>query len=589
MNNTRYFFFTGKGGVGKTSVACATAINLAQSGKKVLLVSTDPASNLDDVLEIKVEQHPTEIPGIPSLWALNLDPEEAAKDYREKVVGDYRGILPDEVIASMEEQLSGACTVEIATFDLFTRLLSDPAVASGYDHIVFDTAPTGHTLRLLALPKAWSGFMTDNVRGTSCIGPLAGMFEQKQRYEGTVAALSDPGLVTLTLVTKPDGPALSEACRASRELGELGLTNQRLIINGVLDYTGNDPVADAFKLQQSESLKRMLAELSQLPSQIVPLLPNPPVGIDGLKLLAERMRYPEKKVIVWDFSNEGSEPPLSIPVGLGTVVDDLNRRERGVILVMGKGGVGKTTVAAAMALALSERGRRVKLSTTDPAAHLDLALAGAGKELTVSRIDPAVEVAAYREEVMSTVGKELDEDGRALLAEELASPCTEEIAVFRAFARTVDQAEDCFVVLDTAPTGHTLLLLDATQSYHRQVENTTGDVPEEVRRLLPRLRDPEFTHILLVTLAQATPVLEAQRLQEDLRRAGIEAAWWLINQTWTGVPTSNSVLRSLSRAEKPWIDKVINNLARKAIRIPWLIKAPRGREGLTQLFNKGKD
>ena len=357
MNSTRYFFFTGKGGVGKTSVACATAINLAQSGKNVLLVSTDPASNLDDVLEIKVEQHPTEIPGMPALWAMNLDPEEVAKEYREKVVGDYRGILPDEVIASMEEQLSGACTVEIATFDLFTRLLSDPAVVSSYDHIVFDTAPTGHTLRLLALPKAWSGFMTENVRGTSCIGPLAGMSEQKQRYEGTVAALSDPGLVTLTLVTKPEGPALSEAWRASRELGELGLTNQRLIINGVFDHTGKDQVAAAFKRQQSESLERMPAELKQLPSQVVPLLPIPPVGIDGLKILAERMRYPENHVVVWDFSNEDSEPPLTIPAGLGPVVDDLNRRERGVIrLVMGKGGVGKTTIAAAIALALSGRG-----------------------------------------------------------------------------------------------------------------------------------------------------------------------------------------------------------------------------------------
>ncbi|NPV89517.1 MAG: arsenical pump-driving ATPase [Firmicutes bacterium] len=589
MKSTRYIFFTGKGGVGKTSVACATAINLAQSGKNVLLVSTDPASNLDDVLEIKVQQYPTEIPGIPALLAMNLDPEEAARDYREKVVGDYRGILPDDVIASMEEQLSGACTVEIATFDLFTRLLSDPAVVNSYDHFVFDTAPTGHTLRLLALPKAWSGFMTENVRGTSCIGPLAGMFEQKQRYESTVAALADPGLVTLTLVTKPEGPALNEAWRASRELGELGLINQRLIINGVLNHSGKDQVANAFKQQQSESLERMPTELSELPCQVVPLLHVPPVGIAGLKLLAERMRHPDKQVVVWDFSTEDFSPPLTIPSGLSSVVDDLNRRDNGLVLVMGKGGVGKTTIAAAIALALYARGKKVRLSTTDPAAHLDLALAGAGKDLAVSRIDPAVEVAAYRNEVMSTVGKGLDEDGRALLAEELASPCTEEIAVFRAFARTVDKAEESFVVLDTAPTGHTLLLLDATQSYHRQVENTTGDVPEEVRRLLPRLRDPEFTYILLVTLAQATPVLEAQRLQEDLRRAGIEPAWWLINQTWTGVPTSNLVLKSLSRAEKPWIDKVVQTLAKKAVRIPWLTKTPKGREGLTQLLNKGSD
>ncbi|MCL4515822.1 MAG: arsenical pump-driving ATPase [Firmicutes bacterium] len=588
MNATRYLFFTGKGGVGKTSVACATAMNLADAGKKVLLVSTDPASNLDDVFETRVDQQPTEMADVTGLWALNLDPEEAARAYREQVVGSYRGLMPEAVIASIEEQLSGACTMEIATFDLFTRLLGDSAQMAGYDQIIFDTAPTGHTLRLLALPKAWSGFLSASTHGASCIGPLAGLSEHRKRYEDTVSALANATLTTLILVAKPEPPALAEAARASRELGELGLTNQQLVVNGVLETDEGDRVAAIFKQQQAEALSQIPADLKNLPRHVVPLLSVPPVGIANLRLLVERMRRPGAGETGKSIVYREDSVAKNVPLGLEPVVADLDRRKRGVVLVMGKGGVGKTTIATALALALAERGHRVHLSTTDPAAHLDLALAGAGVEVgdgfSVSHIDPVAEVAAYREEVMGTVGAGLDADGRALLAEDLASPCTEEIAVFRAFARTVDRVEEGFVVLDTAPTGHTLLLLDATQSYHREVERSTGEVPEEVRRLLPRLRDPELTHVLVVTLAQATPVLEAARLQEDLRRAGIEPAWWVVNQTWTGVPTADPVLGSLSWAEGPWLDKVVKTLAKRAVRIPWQIKVPKGREGLVQLF-----
>lgn len=597
MSATRYLFFTGKGGVGKTSVACATAINLSDSGKKVLLVSTDPASNLDDVLETRVGQQPTEIFGVTGLWALNLDPEKAARAYREQVVGSYRGVLPKEAITSIEEQLSGACTVEIAAFDLFTRLLTDSARVDEYDHIIFDTAPTGHTLRLLTLPKSWSGFLDTNVHGASCIGPLAGLQEQRQRYENTVSVLANPALTTLILVTRPEAPALTEAARASHELGELGLSNQQLVVNGVLETAGEDRVAAVFKKRQSDAMEQMPAGLKQLPRPVVPLLPDPPVGLAGLCLLAERIRRPGSKTQATEagygvkeagVNSSQENTALAVPMGLGPVVADLDRRERGVVLVMGKGGVGKTTVAAAIALALAGRGLRVHLSTTDPAAHLDLTLAGAvaeaGERFSVSRIDPAVEVEAYRDEVMSTVGAGLDAEARALLAEDLASPCTKEIAVFRVFARIVDRVEEGFVVLDTAPTGHTLLLLDSTQSYHCQIERGTGEAPVEVRRLLPRLRDSELTHVLLVTLAQATPVLEAAHLQEDLRRAGIDPAWWVVNQTWTRVSTADPVLRNLSRAEGPWLEKVVKTLAERAIRIPWQIKEPKGRAGLAQLL-----
>jgi len=597
MRASRYLFFTGKGGVGKTSVACAMAVNLARSGNTVLLVSTDPASNLADVLETGVGPTATEITAVPGLRALNLDPAEAARAYRERVIGSYRGLLPEAAIAAVEEQLSGACTVEIAAFGLFTDLLADPATVGGYDHVLFDTAPTGHTLRLLSLPKAWSGFLAANTHGTSCIGALAELGLQRERYKITVSTLADGALTTLVLVTKPEASALAEAARASRELRELGMANQHLVVNGVLTTVNADPAATVFRDQQEEALRRMPSVLGELPNLVLPLLPDPPTGIDGLSPLVERLRDPGpsgpppgETVIRGDDGNApGGLPPVTAH-GLESVVTELGRASRGLVLVMGKGGVGKTTVAAAVALALAERGHRVHLSTTDPAAHLEMALAGAqadyGDRLTVGRIDPAAEVTAYREEMMTGLGADLDEEGRELLAEDLASPCTEEIAVFRAFARAVDRVKDGFVVMDTAPTGHTLLLLDHTRSYHREVERGAGQVPEEVRRLLPRLRDPRWSHVLLVTLGQATPVLEAARLQDDLRRADIVPDWWVVNQTWSGVSTTDPVLAGLARAEIPWMRRVAGELAGKAVCIPWQARPPRGRTGLLSLvFN----
>ena len=592
MIETRYIFYTGKGGVGKTSVACATAINLTDDGKRVLLVSTDPASNLDDVLQTRVGQSPTPINGVPGLDALNLDPEEAARAYREQVVGSYRGILPDDVIKSIEEQLSGACTVEIASFDLFTRLLSDSSRTEAYDRIIFDTAPTGHTLRLLTLPKAWSGFLGANVHGASCIGPLAGLAENRERYQNTVAALANPVLTTLVLVTKPEVPALSEALRASRELSELGLRNQQLVVNCVLQTAGNDPVAAAFHKQQEQALEQMPDALKQLPSTELPLLAVSLVGIEGLRYLAAQLQIPDGQFVAVSYDPTAQEMTSGdsphILTGLQPVVDDLAKHKRSVIMVMGKGGVGKSKVASAIALALAEAGHKVRLSTTDPAAHLNLVLEGAGSDIgdrfTVSRIDPGAEVAAYRSEIMKTVGSGLDEDGRALLAEDLASPCTEEIAVFRAFARVVGDLDDGFVVLDTAPTGHTLLLLDSTLSYHKEVQRSTGEVPEEVRQLLPRLRDPELTHVMIVTLPQATPVFEASRLQDDLRRAGIEPDWWIVNQSWTGIRTTDPVLGKLAGLEAPWLKQVAETLSRKAVSLPWQAVAPQGCFGLLQLL-----
>jgi arsenite-transporting ATPase len=554
-------FFTGKGGVGKTSSSCAVAVALADKGKKVLLVSTDPASNIDEIFGQEIGSEPGPITGVSGLSALNVDPVKAAEEYREKVIGPYRGVLPDVAIASMEEQLSGACTVEIAAFDEFTKLLGDSQVTQTFDHVIFDTAPTGHTLRLLSLPTAWSGFIENTASGTTCLGPLEGMVEKKDIYAASMNALADETKTVLVLVSRPETAALNEAARTSVELGLIGVTNMSLLINGVFTAAGeDDPIATALARRGGDALDAMPEALSVLDRVDIPLRAKEVLGIDSLREFLSGEVAPAAEA-------ETLAGPL--PAGLEDVIDDLDRNGQGVIMTMGKGGVGKTTIAARMAVDLAARGHDVLLTTTDPAAHVAAAVGDLPERLEVDQIDPVVEVEKYRTHVMETTGAALDDDGRALLEEDLNSPCTEEIAVFQAFARTVDQARDRIVVLDTAPTGHTILLLDAAEAYHREVSRLAGDVPEAVSKLLPRLRDPDFTRVFICALAEATPVHEAADLQKDLRRAGIEPSAWIINQSLAPLDVSDPVLKARKAQESKYIAEVMKEHAKRTVLVAW--------------------
>jgi len=576
---TRYLFFTGKGGVGKTSLSCATGLALADAGKQVLVVSTDPASNLDEVLGVALGQAPTPVPGATGLHALNIDPEAAARAYRERMVAPYRGILPAAAIQSMEEQFSGACTVEIAAFDEFSKLLGDPAATARFDHVIFDTAPTGHTLRLLTLPSAWDTFIATSTGGASCLGPLAGLEKQKALYAATVARLSDPRETTVILVSRPETSSLHEAGRTHGELAALGIGNMRLAINGLFAARGStDRIAAAMTRRAEAALANMPAALARLEVVTLPLLPGGTVGLEALR----RMTVPDESP---DSATEGNPAgDMELPPGLAPLVDEIAARGHGVVMTMGKGGVGKTTVAAAVALALAKRGGQVILSTTDPAAHLASTVEGVVDGMTVTRIDPQAEVARYTNDILAKAGKNLDAGGLAMLEEDLRSPCTEEIAIFRAFARTVDEGKDGFVVLDTAPTGHTILLLDAAEAYHREVMRTQGEMPESVRQLLPRLRNPDFTRILIVTLPEATPVHEAQRLQDDLARSGIHPFAWVINQSLLASGTHDALLCERGRHEVPFIRQVVDHLSARSALIPWLAEPPTGAAGLAQLL-----
>lgn len=583
----KFLFFTGKGGVGKTSMACATAVGLAQKGKKILLISTDPASNLDEVLETKLNSKPVQVNGVENLFAMNINPIEAAGQYRERMVGPYRGVLPDATIKQMEEQLSGACTVEIAGFSEFSKFVGDESVVRDYDHVVLDTAPTGHTLRLLNLPSAWNDFIESNKTGSSCLGPVSGLSEQKILFEKVVDALKSPQRTLLVMVSRAEAMSFNEANRASLELRELGLSNQHLIINGLFATTSNDDVACALAQKSGSAIKDMPDELKELPTTEVLFRPAGVMGIEGLKDVCCRTFNPNVEVKKEDLEIKSKEVFKKL-MPWADLLSQLEADGNGVIMTMGKGGVGKTSMAAMIATQLAQNGHSVLLSTTDPAAHLTQALkSDIGEDiqnLQIEKIDPKIEVQNYVCSVIKKNAGILSLEDMALLEEELRSPCIEEIAVFQAFAKTVAKGDKQFIVLDTAPTGHTLLLLDSTEAYHREVAKSADDLPSEVKELLPRIRDPKFTKVLIVALAEATPTHEAKALQEDLRRANIEPYGWIINRSFAASNTNDPILISKGLYELKYIEEITNTLSKRTVLSPWVSEELTGARSLKKLI-----
>lgn len=557
--STKYLFFTGKGGVGKTSIACATAVALADAGEKILLVSTDPASNLQDVFGVSLNDAGVAIAEVPGLVVANLDPLTAAAEYRESVIGAYRGKLPDSAIQNVEEQLSGSCTVEIAAFNAFSEFLTNAEKAEKFDHIIFDTAPTGHTLRMLHLPSAWSGFISESKHGASCLGQLSGLEDKKEMYKKAVHTLADSRLTTLILVTRPETAPIREAQRASHELEALEIRNQVLVINGLLEtYDVNDAVETALFKKQQSAVQEIPHNLVKQSVTMVPLRAYNITGLDNVRQLLSYSGY----------TTAVSTLQRPDAYALSDVVDEIEASNKKVIFTMGKGGVGKTTIAAAIALGLHRKGRKVRLATTDPADHLNLVI-GQQEGISVSHIDEKGELKKYQEEVLTKARQTMPEDDLEYVKEDLRSPCTQEIAVFRAFADIVAKSRDEIVVLDTAPTGHTILLLESTQNYNQQIENSGGAVSDAEKELLPRLKDSNETEVIIVTLAETTPFYEAKRLLDDLKRAGLAVRWWVINASYSMADTKSDFLRAKATAELQWIHEVDNISDGQYAIIPW--------------------
>ncbi|MBB5047284.1 arsenite-transporting ATPase [Rhodopseudomonas rhenobacensis] len=575
----RFLFFTGKGGVGKTSIACATSITLAEAGNRVLLVSTDPASNVGQVFGVSIGNQITAIPAVARLSALEIDPQAAAQAYRERIVGPVRGLLPDTVVKSIEEQLSGACTTEIAAFDEFTELLTDTVLTQAFDHIVFDTAPTGHTIRLLQLPGAWSGFLEHGKGDASCLGPLAGLEKQRAQYKAAVDGLADPAKTRLVLVARAQRTTLQEAARTCGELASIGISRQYLVINGVfpIDAVAGDALAESIVTREQAALAAIPAALSALPTDQIALKPFNLVGLEALRQLFLQTGPAT--------ADPPAEPPSVQAPSLSALIGDIAAEGHGLVMLMGKGGVGKTTLAAAIAIELARRGLGGHLTTSDPAANLNDTLDGTLDHLTVSRIDPEQVTEQYRAQVLASKGDKLDAAGRALLEEDLRSPCTEEIAVFQAFARVIREAGKTFVVMDTAPTGHTLLLLDATGAYHRDVARQMGETGMHFTTPMMQLQDPKQTKVLIVTLAETTPVLEAADLQADLRRAGIEPWAWIINNSVAAAEVTSPLLAQRARNELREIDSVANQHASRYALVPLLKDEPIGLKRLQRLMD----
>lgn len=594
---TEYLFFSGKGGVGKTTMACATAVAEADAGRKTLIVTTDPASNLADVFEQPIGHQVTPIAGVPNLWAMEIDPDKATEEYRERILGPFRAIMPEDVVKVLEEQFQSPCTTEMASFDRFVDFMD----RGDFDLVIFDTAPTGHTIRLLELPVDWSRHIEESAKGSgqTCLGPVQAIQESKAKYDRAIALLTNPAHTRFIFVLQPEQTAIFETERSAKELQGIGVQSQELIVNGILPVEACD---QPFFRKRHEMQQRHQAEIRSrfpLPIREMLLRDGEVKGIASLREVAEALRGDGSgslASVAREVEPIGEVIPSSLPASeLLKLLTPQNGTGKAVFFT-GKGGVGKTVVSCAAALCLARQGVRALLLTTDPAAHIGQVLdvpvgdrpapVPSTPGLWGARIDAKQATEEYKARILAEAKGRYSEDMLLAIREELESPCTEEMAAFDKFLAYLDSAEYDVVVFDTAPTGHTLRLLELPFDYSQQVKlmvTTTqqggalrAETQDRFNRVIARLRDPERTVFAFVLYPESTPVVEAYRASQDLAAAGIPTQFVVANQVIPADLATNSFFRSRQAMQTRYLREVERRFGVPVVVLPLMDQEIRG-------------
>lgn len=607
---TKYIFFSGKGGVGKTTMASAAAIHYALIGKETLIVTTDPASNLADVFEQEIGHKITPINELSNLFAMEIDPDEATREYKERIIGPFREIMPEDVIASLEEQLGGACTTEIASFDRFIDFM----MVDDYDVIVFDTAPTGHTIRLLELPVDWSKHIEESAKGSgqTCLGPVQAMQESKDKYDRAIALLRNPDRTTFIFVMRPEELSLYETLRASKELETIGIKSGEVIINGILP---EDVCELAFFRKKYETQQKIIRDTEQKiskPKRYMLLRDSEVKGLAALQDVAEELFnsplsrggrgvYPSLEKMGKGRFYDEKIIPLNPPLKKGEI-NHLLLPTNGTkaIFFTGKGGVGKTTISCIIAFCIAQKGFKTLLVTTDPAAHigkvLDRKVRSEPTEITKNlyavMIDQEVAFTEYKKKILDDAKGKYSEDMLIAMEEELNSPCMEEMAAFEKFAQFIESKNYAVIIFDTAPTGHTLRLLDLPFDYAKQVElmidtkagtSAIKDMSKErFKGIIDFLRDKQKTIFTIVLYPESTPIEESYRAMLDLKEAGIETQLVIANMVLPEEVCTNDFFKNRRRMQLRYLNDIRERFRLPILQFPMMEEDIKGLKQIKQ-------
>jgi arsenite-transporting ATPase len=605
--STKYIFFSGKGGVGKTSMACTHAVRLAEKGNKTLIVTTDPASNLADVFEQSIGHQVTPIQGLPNLWAMEIDSDRATQEYIDRAMAPIRAAFPTQIVQVMEEQMSGPCTAEVAAFDRFTDFLEAPAdTASAFDVVIFDTAPTGHTIRLLELPAEWSQSidLASAGSGQTCLGPAAAIQDAKHKYERALSAMRESGQTTFIFVLHPEAISIKETRRAIDELSKLGIHNYRLIVNGIIPPEGAQNSLFASRAAMQARYLTQIDKDLPYPTQRMNLLAGEIKGIQRLSQVAQI--FFDGKSADETFVAENIEKQTA---AMATPIKDVRMRlqpngHRRTVFFAGKGGVGKTVASCITAVWLAQQGHKTLLLTTDPAAHLgdvldtpvgdEIAPVAGQPNLWAVKIDPKAAAETYKARILEDARQRgRPESAIATMEEELNSPCTEEMAAFDKFIEYASQDQWRAVVFDTAPTGHTLRMLELPVDWSKQldikvfasVDSTAADdiAKQRFSKVIEMMRDPEQSTFAFVMYPEATPIIEAWRAAQELGTVGIQPGLVVANMVIPPQQADTTFTHARRTMQEKYLNEISERFGLPVAQIPLLPQEIKGLKMLAEL------